>query len=89
VADAVRVDSHSAVVSIGQRLRSAGHVGSLMDLIRRRCAKAIGAGSESSNKKLFDSVRIDRAAEKARGANSWWLSRRRIHHRVAVGVMAA
>jgi len=48
-------------------IRSTGHIGSLMDLIRRGCAKAIRTGSESLNKKLFDSIRIDSAAEKARG----------------------
>jgi hypothetical protein len=48
-------------------MRSTGHIGSLMELIRRGCAKAIRTGSESLDEKLFDSIRIDSAAEKARG----------------------
>jgi hypothetical protein len=48
-------------------IRSTGHIGSLMELIRRGCAKAIRTGSETLNQKLFDSIRIDSAAEKARG----------------------
>ena len=44
-------------------IRSTGHIGSLMELIRRGCAKAIRTGTESLNQKLFDSIKIDSAAE--------------------------
>ncbi len=37
-----------------------------MELIRRGCAKAIRTGTEMLNQKLFDSIKIDSAAEKAR-----------------------
>jgi hypothetical protein len=47
-------------------IRSTGHIGSLMELIRRGCVKAIRTGSESLSQKLFDSIKIDTAAEKAR-----------------------
>lgn len=47
-------------------IRSTGHIGSLMELIRRGCAKAIRTGAEALNQKLFDSIKIDSAAEKAR-----------------------
>jgi hypothetical protein len=46
--------------------RSTGHIGSLMELIRIACARAIRTGAETLNQKLFDSFRIDSAAEKAR-----------------------
>jgi hypothetical protein len=47
-------------------IRSTGHIGSLMELVRRGCAKAIRTGAETLDQKLFDSIRIDSAAEKAR-----------------------
>ncbi len=47
-------------------MRSTGHIGSLMELIRRGCVKAIRTGAETLNGKLFDSIKIDGAAEKAR-----------------------
>jgi AAA domain len=47
-------------------IRSTGHIGSLMELIRRGCAKAIRTGTETLNERLFDSIKIDSAAEKAR-----------------------
>ncbi|MGO9154454.1 AAA family ATPase [Mycobacterium sp.] len=47
-------------------IRSAGHIGSLMELIRRGCAKAIRTRAESLDRKLLDSIKIDSAAEKAR-----------------------
>ena len=47
-------------------MRSAGHIGSLMELVRIGCARAIRTGSETLNKKLFESFKIDSAAEKAR-----------------------
>lgn len=47
-------------------IRSTGHIGSLMELIRRGCVKAIRTGAEALNQKVFDSIKIDSAAEKAR-----------------------
>ena len=47
-------------------IRSTGHIGSLMELIRRGCARAVRTGTEMLNQKLFDSITIDSAAEKAR-----------------------
>ncbi|MCV7047249.1 AAA family ATPase [Mycobacterium frederiksbergense] len=46
--------------------RSTGHIGSLMELVRIGCAHAVHSGSEALTKKLFDSFKIDSAAEKAR-----------------------
>lgn len=46
--------------------RSTGHIGSLMELIRRGCARAVRTGTETLNRKMLDSFRIDSAAEKAR-----------------------
>lgn len=47
-------------------IRSTGHIGSLMELIRRGCVKAIRSGAETLTQNVFDSIRIDSAAEKAR-----------------------
>lgn len=47
-------------------IRSSGHIGSLMELIRRGCTRAIRTGSETLNRKLLDMITIDSAAEKAR-----------------------
>ena len=47
-------------------MRSTGHIGSLMDLVRRGCVKAIRTGAETLNTEVFDSIKIDGAAEKAR-----------------------
>lgn len=47
-------------------LRSTGHIGSLMDLIRKGCTRAIRSGVETLNQSLLDAVKIDSAAEKAR-----------------------
>ena len=47
-------------------MRSTGHIGSLMELIRRGCVKAIRTGAETLNGKVLDSIKIDGAAEKAR-----------------------
>jgi hypothetical protein len=47
-------------------IRSTGHIGSLMELIRRGCAKAIRTGVETLDQKLFDTIKIDSAAERAR-----------------------
>jgi hypothetical protein len=47
-------------------IRSTGYIGSLMELIRRGCAKAIRTGAETLNQKLFDAIKIDSAAERAR-----------------------
>jgi hypothetical protein len=47
-------------------VRSTGHIGSLMELVRIGCARAIRTGTETLDKKLFESFEIDSAAEKAR-----------------------
>lgn len=47
-------------------IRTTGHIGSLMELIRRGCVKAIRTGVEALNQKVFDTIKIDSAAEKAR-----------------------
>ncbi|TRW80996.1 AAA family ATPase [Mycolicibacterium sp. 018/SC-01/001] len=47
-------------------IRSTGHIGSLMELIRRGCARAIRNGVETINQKLLDTIKIDSAAERAR-----------------------
>jgi hypothetical protein len=46
--------------------RSTGHIGSLMELIRRGCARAIRTRTETLNRELFESFKIDSAAERAR-----------------------
>jgi len=46
--------------------RSTGYIGSLMELIRRGCVRAIRSGVETLNRNLLDLVKIDTAAEKAR-----------------------
>jgi hypothetical protein len=46
--------------------RSTGHIGSLMELVRIGCARAIRTGAETLNKKIFDSFKVDSAAERAR-----------------------
>jgi hypothetical protein len=46
--------------------RSTGHIGSLMELIRRGCARAVRTGTETLSRTVFDSFKIDSAAEKAR-----------------------
>jgi hypothetical protein len=47
--------------------RSTGHFASLMSLISRGCYRAIKTGAESLTARLLDEVRIDQAAEDARG----------------------
>lgn len=47
--------------------RSTGHFASLMSLIGRGCFKAITTGAEALSLDLLDAVRIDEAAETARG----------------------
>lgn len=47
-------------------IRSTGHIGSLMELIRRGCARAIRTGTESLTRTALDAFRIDSAAERAR-----------------------
>lgn len=47
--------------------RSTGHFASLMSLISRGCYRAIKTGEESLTAGLLDQVRIDQAAEDARG----------------------
>lgn len=46
--------------------RTEGHIGSLSALLRRACAAAIYTKTEALSKKLFDSIIIDSAAERAR-----------------------
>jgi hypothetical protein len=48
-------------------VRSTGHFASLMSLISRGCYRAIRTGAESLTAALLDQVRIDQAAEDARG----------------------
>jgi hypothetical protein len=47
--------------------RSSGHFASLMSLISRGCYRAVRTGAESLTTALLDAVRIDQAAEDARG----------------------
>ena len=47
--------------------RSSGHFASLMSLISRGCYRAVKTGAESLTAGLLDAVRIDQAAEDARG----------------------
>jgi hypothetical protein len=47
--------------------RSTGHFASLMSLISRGCYRAVKTGAESLTAGLLDEVRIDQAAEDARG----------------------
>ena len=47
--------------------RSSGHFASLMSLIGRGCYRAVKTGTESLTAALLDAVRIDQAAEDARG----------------------
>ena len=47
-------------------VRTTGQIGSLMELIRRGCTRAIRTGAETLNYKLLETVKIDSAAEKAR-----------------------
>lgn len=47
--------------------RSTGHFASLMSLISRGCYRAVKTGAESLTAGLLDAVRIDQAAEDARG----------------------
>ena len=47
--------------------RSTGHFASLMSLISRGCYRAVRTGAESLTAGLLDAVRIDQAAEDARG----------------------
>ncbi|MDX8143283.1 ATP-binding protein [Lentzea sp. BCCO 10_0061] len=47
--------------------RSTGHFASLMSLISRGCYRAIKTGTETLTGGLLDAVRIDQAAETARG----------------------
>lgn len=47
--------------------RSSGHFASLMSLISRGCYRAIKTGAEALTAELLDAVRIDQAAENARG----------------------
>jgi hypothetical protein len=47
--------------------RSTGHFASLLSLISRGCYRAVKTGAESLTASLLDQVRIDQAAEDARG----------------------
>jgi hypothetical protein len=49
-------------------IRSTGHIGSLTDLLRRGCARAIRTGTGFLTQKLLHTIRIDSAAEQARRA---------------------
>jgi hypothetical protein len=47
-------------------VRSTGHIGSLMTLIKRGCQRAVRTGVERLDRQLMDKVKNDAAAEKAR-----------------------
>ena len=47
-------------------MRSTGHIGSLMALIRLACQKAMRTGTEKLTVELLDTCRIDSAAELGR-----------------------
>jgi hypothetical protein len=47
-------------------IRSTGYIGSLMELLTRGCEKAMRRGTEVLTETLFDTVKIDSAAERAR-----------------------
>jgi len=47
--------------------RSSGHFASLMSLVSRGCYRAVRTGAESLTAAVLDAVRIDQAAEDARG----------------------
>jgi hypothetical protein len=47
-------------------VRSTGHIGSLMTLIKRGCQRAVRTGVERLDRELMDKVKNDAAAEKAR-----------------------
>lgn len=57
--------------------RSGGHIGSLMDLLRRAASRAIRTGAERFDRALLDEVRIDEGAEQDRAAVRAALRRRR------------
>ncbi|MGA7815383.1 AAA family ATPase [Caballeronia sp.] len=61
--------------------RSTGHIGSLMELIRRGCARAVRTGGEALSRELFDTIKIDSAAEKARKELDAAFRTRRLHTR--------
>lgn len=46
--------------------RSSGYIGSLMELIRRGCARAIRMRTETLNRAPLESFKIDSAAERGR-----------------------
>lgn len=50
-------------------VRSSGHIGSLMTLINRGCARAIRNGEETLSKELLDTIPLDAAAEDTRPGN--------------------
>lgn len=48
-------------------IRSSGHFASLMSLVARGCYRAVAGGAEALDAKLLDEIRVDEAAETARG----------------------
>ncbi|MEV8135409.1 AAA family ATPase [Microbacterium aurantiacum] len=63
----VLADAHPGMLVDQSRYlfaRSSGHIGSLMDLIRRGASRAIRTGREVLDRELLDDIRIDEAAEK-------------------------
>jgi hypothetical protein len=56
--------------------RTTGHIGSLVTLVTRGCYKAIRTGAELLSESLLDTIRIDEAAEAARG---------QLHTRITAG----
>ncbi|GAB1815918.1 AAA family ATPase [Mycobacterium sp. MUNTM1] len=65
-------------------IRSTGHIGSLMELIRRGCVKAIRTGAEALNQRVLDSIKVDSAAEKARRELDVAFRTRRLSTRLAL-----
>jgi len=50
--------------------RTSGHIGSLMTLVNRGCARAIRTGEESLSQVLLDTIPLDAAAEDTRPENA-------------------
>lgn len=63
-------------------IRTTGVIGSLMQLIREGSTRAIRTGQEHLDEALLERVRIDDAAEKARGATAAKIAKYRMKHPV-------
>jgi hypothetical protein len=69
--------------------RSSGHFASLMSLVSRGCYRAVRTGAESLTAGLLDEVRIDQAAEDARGRLQAASGAGRLPARVSAAASAA